>query len=157
MLGPVSGPKGAHGGTPSPVQVRCLQGSARQVLRETSVAQTVLVGLLGWLIWPPLANLAPDVFWSIGGRMPANHARNVALTPELDGFIDELVASGDYANASEVLRAGLRAVKERREIALIGSRIGVALEQLDRGEGVTGDPRKVLGSVLEAARTGDAS
>ncbi|MBR9770566.1 MAG: type II toxin-antitoxin system ParD family antitoxin [Gammaproteobacteria bacterium] len=89
--------------------------------------------------------------------MPANHARNVALTPELDGFIDELVASGDYANASEVLRAGLRAVKERREIALIGSRIGVALEQLDRGEGVTGDPRKVLGSVLEAARTGDAS
>ena len=85
--------------------------------------------------------------------MPASHARNVALTPELDGFVDELIASGEYANASEVMRAGLRSLKERREIDLIARRIGSALDQLDRGEGIDGDPREVLGRVLDAARS----
>lgn len=89
--------------------------------------------------------------------MPANHARNVALTPELNGFIDDLVASGDYANASEVLRAGLRSLKERREIDQIARRIGTALDQIDRGEGISGDPREVLTGVLEATRARQAS
>ena len=84
--------------------------------------------------------------------MPASHARNVALTPELDAFIEELVASGDFANASEVMRAGLRSLKERREIGQIAARIGTALDQLDRGEGISGDPRRVLSGVLDAAR-----
>lgn len=89
--------------------------------------------------------------------MPANHTRNVALTPELNGFIDDLVASGDYANASEVLRAGLRSLKERREIDQIARRIGTALDQIDRGEGISGDPREVLTGVLEATRARQAS
>lgn len=84
--------------------------------------------------------------------MPANHARNVALTPELSAFVDELVASGDYANASEVMRAGLRALKERHSLEEISERIALALDQLDRGEGIEGDPRTVLGGVLDAAR-----
>ncbi|MGV1760490.1 PAS domain-containing protein [Rhizobium sp. A22-96] len=36
---------------------------------------------------------------------------NVSLTPELEGFISERLASGDYANASEVVRAALRSLK----------------------------------------------
>ena len=38
--------------------------------------------------------------------------RNINLTPELDEFIDAKLQSGRYANASEVVRAGLRALEE---------------------------------------------
>ena len=37
--------------------------------------------------------------------------RNINLTDALDRFVAELVASGEYQNASEVVRAGLRALK----------------------------------------------
>lgn len=40
--------------------------------------------------------------------------RNVNLTRELDRFVAEKVASGRYANASEVMRAALRSL-ERQE------------------------------------------
>ncbi|MBV8113123.1 MAG: type II toxin-antitoxin system ParD family antitoxin [Silvibacterium sp.] len=38
--------------------------------------------------------------------------RNINLTPELDEFVDSRIQSGRYANASEVLRAGLRALEQ---------------------------------------------
>lgn len=38
--------------------------------------------------------------------------RNINLTPEMDRFVDAKIESGQYANASEVLRAGLRALEE---------------------------------------------
>lgn len=38
--------------------------------------------------------------------------RNINLTPEMDRFVDAKIQSGQYANASEVLRAGLRALEE---------------------------------------------
>lgn len=85
--------------------------------------------------------------------MPANHARNIALTPELNAFIDDLVASGDYANASEVMRAGLRALKDHRTHEEITRRISSALDQLDRGAGIEGDAGTVLHKILDAART----
>jgi len=44
--------------------------------------------------------------------MSSRHSRNVALTPEWDSFITDSMASGDYANASEVVRAGLRALRD---------------------------------------------
>jgi antitoxin ParD1/3/4 len=40
--------------------------------------------------------------------------RNINLTPEMDRYVAAKVECGQYANASEVLRAGLR-VLERRE------------------------------------------
>lgn len=36
--------------------------------------------------------------------------RNINLTPQMDKFVDTRIRSGKYANASEVLRAGLRAL-----------------------------------------------
>jgi antitoxin ParD1/3/4 len=41
--------------------------------------------------------------------------RNVNLTPEMDRFVDAKIGSGEYANASEVIRAGLRALKQDDE------------------------------------------
>jgi antitoxin ParD1/3/4 len=40
--------------------------------------------------------------------------RNINLTPEMDRYVADRIESGQYANASEVLRAGLR-VLERSE------------------------------------------
>ena len=37
---------------------------------------------------------------------------NVSLTPELEKFVDDKVESGLYNNASEVIREGLRLLKE---------------------------------------------
>ena len=46
--------------------------------------------------------------------------RNVVLTDHQAHFVEQLVTSGRYQNASEVLREGLRLV-ERREEYRIGS------------------------------------
>ncbi|MEH3105713.1 MAG: type II toxin-antitoxin system ParD family antitoxin [Sphingomonas fennica] len=45
--------------------------------------------------------------------MPApRQTRNISLTPELDGFIADQLAGGDYGNASEVVRSALRLMRD---------------------------------------------
>ena len=45
--------------------------------------------------------------------MRATEKRTFSLPAEQAGYIDAQVASGAYASASEVVRAGLRALQER--------------------------------------------
>ncbi len=45
--------------------------------------------------------------------MRTRKTRNVSLTPELEAFIDNTVASGRYRSASEAVRAALRLLHER--------------------------------------------
>jgi antitoxin ParD1/3/4 len=45
--------------------------------------------------------------------MPGIAKRTVSLPQEHAAYIDRLVASGSFASASEVVRAGLRALQER--------------------------------------------
>ena len=52
---------------------------------------------------------------------------NVSLTPELEKYIDGKVESGLYNNASEVVREGLRLLKEHDEVRLKWR------EQIERG------------------------
>ena len=87
--------------------------------------------------------------------MPASHARNVALTPQLAQFVDDLVAAGAYNNASEVVRDGLRELQRRKhadQLTEIRVRIGAGLDQLDRGEGQSGDPAAILGGIVQEAK-----
>jgi len=63
--------------------------------------------------------------------------RNVNLTPKMDRYVDARIRSGHYANASEVIRAGLRALEQGekedrarllivREAVLAGEESGIA-------------------------------
>ena len=52
---------------------------------------------------------------------------NVSLTPELEQFVQGKVESGLYNNASEVIREGLRLLKESDEVRLRWR------EQIERG------------------------
>jgi len=45
--------------------------------------------------------------------MPAVEKRTISLPPAQASYIDTLVETGTYASASEVVRAGLRALQER--------------------------------------------
>ena len=83
--------------------------------------------------------------------MPTHHGRNVALTPRLAKFVDDLVESGTYNNASEVVRDGLHELRRRKhadQLSEIRARVGTALDELNRGEGQSGPPAEVLGGVL---------
>jgi antitoxin ParD1/3/4 len=64
---------------------------------------------------------------------------NVSLTNELEGFIDELVASGMYYSASEVVRDGLRLLKDKEDLkvtklAELRKEVLLGYKQAKRGE-----------------------
>jgi len=68
---------------------------------------------------------------------------NVNLGATLDNFIAELLKSGMYQSQSEVVREGLRLLKEREELkglrlAELRKEIAIGSEQADRGEFVDG-------------------
>ncbi len=65
---------------------------------------------------------------------------NVSLTPELDEFVNEKVQSGLYNSASEVVREGLRLLREqddlkRFRLVELKREIEKGIDSLDRGEG----------------------
>lgn len=76
--------------------------------------------------------------------------RNINLTPEMDGFVDAKIRSGQYANASEVLRAGLRALEEdEREDQAKLDAIRAAVQAGEASGVAEGD---VLGEIRERIR-----
>lgn len=67
--------------------------------------------------------------------------RNIQLTPQMDRFVDEKVRSGRYADASEVVRAGLRALEEdEREEAIRLEALRSALIAGEESGFIEGDP-----------------
>ena len=76
---------------------------------------------------------------------------NVSLTPELEKFVEKEVNSGLYQTASEVIRAGLRRLKEDQDVRLakapatleeLEAQLLQSVGRLDRGEGV--NPEEVF-------------
>jgi antitoxin ParD1/3/4 len=67
--------------------------------------------------------------------------RNVNLTDYHDEFVNELVTSGKFSSASEVMRAGFRmleqqAREEDEKLALLRSMASEAFDALDQGQGI---------------------
>lgn len=89
--------------------------------------------------------------------MPSQHVKSISLTPELASWVDEQVASGDFGNTSELFREALRGLKERKErraaeLDAIRASIRQGVAELDRGEGIGGPPREVLGEIRERVK-----
>lgn len=75
---------------------------------------------------------------------------NVNLGSTFDAFVAEMLESGLYQSQSEILREGLRLLKEREElkalrIAEIRREIALGAKQADRGDLV--DANEVFGKI----------
>ncbi len=77
------------------------------------------------------------VFWEISQKEKFD--MNVSLTRELKQFVFRKVASGSYRNASEVIRDGLRALRERDKsrrdaVQNLRGQICVGIQEADQGK-----------------------
>ena len=69
---------------------------------------------------------------------------NVHLTPQMQDFAEREIATGAFANLSEVVRAGMRKLMEERGAAAfyaLKADLNAAADELERGGGVPFDPR----------------
>jgi antitoxin ParD1/3/4 len=80
--------------------------------------------------------------------MPASvcEKRTVSLPSEQSRYIDQLVDSGTYASASEVVRAGLRALEERDSAVerWLRTEVVQAYDELDANPGSAIPAEKVF-------------
>ena len=65
--------------------------------------------------------------------------RNISLTLEQDAFVEKVVESGEYQNASEAVRDALRALQQRRreddlKLRALRAQLQAGTEALDRGD-----------------------
>ena len=79
--------------------------------------------------------------------------RNVNLTDHYDEFVNQLVTSGRFSNASEVMRAGLRllegqAQEENEKLSALRSLASEAFHELDQGEGIVLDGKQQLSEFI---------
>ena len=80
---------------------------------------------------------------------------NVNLGPILDKFVAELLKSGLYQSQSEILREGLRLLREREELkkfrfAELKREIDLGIAQAERGEFVDGE--KILAQIRRKSK-----
>lgn len=77
--------------------------------------------------------------------------RNVVLTDPQAQFVEQLVSSGRYQNASEVLREGLRLVQQREQeqasrMQALREAVAIGLEDIEAGRFTTFDDTASLRS-----------
>jgi len=81
---------------------------------------------------------------------------DVSLTPELERFIEELVAGGRYRSASEAVRTAIRLLQDREaersaKLEALRQSIDAGVAELDRGDGASAD--EVFEEILKALRS----
>ncbi|MDZ8079848.1 MAG: type II toxin-antitoxin system ParD family antitoxin [Nostoc sp. DcaGUA01] len=62
---------------------------------------------------------------------------NIQIKPELEQIIQAQIATGRYANPEEVISKALKLLLQWEEETR--QKVDVAIEQLDRGEGIDGE------------------
>jgi len=90
--------------------------------------------------------------------MDAGLIMNVSLTPELEKFVEKEVGTGLYQTASEVVRAGLRLLKQEqmlrqvsvRSKAELETKLVQAVQSLEAGRGESGE--KVLARLRQRSQ-----
>jgi antitoxin ParD1/3/4 len=65
--------------------------------------------------------------------------RNISLTADQDAFIEDVIKSGEYQNASEAVRDALRVLRQRRQedtlkLKALRLQIKAGREAIDRGD-----------------------
>lgn len=97
-------------------------------------------------IWQSLPML---VLWKRlkRGRMPT---RNISLTAEQDAFVQKVVDSGEYQNASEAIRDALRVLQQRRKedslrLKALRAQINTGVDALEGGDFVEVDDPDLAG------------
>jgi antitoxin ParD1/3/4 len=65
--------------------------------------------------------------------------RNISLTPQIDDFVEKNVSTGQYQNASEVVRDALRLLQARQraeklKLQRLREAVDIGLAELERGE-----------------------
>jgi antitoxin ParD1/3/4 len=81
--------------------------------------------------------------------------RNVVLTNHQAYVVEQLVSSGRYQNASEVLRDGLRLIEQREaedasRLVALRSAVKVGIADFDQGQFMTFDTSEALGAHLNS-------
>ncbi len=79
--------------------------------------------------------------------------RNVNLTDYYDQFVDTLVTSGRFSNASEVMRAGLRlleqhAREDEEKLTALRALATEGFDALDQGQGTPFNGREQLTELI---------
>ncbi|GCL39455.1 MAG: type II toxin-antitoxin system ParD family antitoxin [Sphaerospermopsis kisseleviana] len=69
---------------------------------------------------------------------------NIQIEPELEKIIQAQIATGRYANPEDVISKALKLLLEwdkgyQQWVEETREKVDVAIEQLDRGEGIEGD------------------
>ena len=80
-------------------------------------------------------------------------SRNIELTEHFDHFVAELVGTGQYQDASEVLQAGLRLLEEQaraeeHKLAILKKLAAEGFDSLDQGLGITFSDRQSLAAAI---------
>jgi antitoxin ParD1/3/4 len=79
---------------------------------------------------------------------------NISLTPKLEGFVKAKVKTGDYNNASEVIREALRVLQEReadRKVQL-GALKRLIRDGEESGKPISWDPEAIKQEARRRAR-----
>ena len=83
---------------------------------------------------------------------------NISLTPELDTFVETQVNSGLYHSASEVIREGLRLLKERDALQEIRreelrKQVREGFAQIERGDSLEfSSAEEIVSHITQEAR-----
>ena len=77
---------------------------------------------------------------------------SIKLTPELEEFVQQELAAGEYRSAEEVVSEALRLLRKKREFDALKAEVQIGLDQVARGEVGPWDPEAVQEEIRRRMR-----